>query len=628
MKKINIRLRILLIIIFFLSISAAVRIVYLSIQSTDEYSILERGEFTFKRGDILDRNNKLLATSDELDSLYANPREIKSIDDTSQFLSNVLNIPKSSIVSKLKSRSNFVWIKRQLSPGQAELIRSKKISGIGLKKEYKRFYPNKDLASHILGFCNLDSKGVEGIEKSMDSYLISDVNKQNFAADQTENDGLNVALTIDANIQAFSDKTVSLFTKKFKAAAGSMILLDGKSGEILSMSNYPAFDPNSYYEYDQSSFRNYAIFNQYEPGSVMKIFSIASLLDSEKISGNDFFYCDGSYTENGVTVNCTGVHGAVNYYGIFKYSCNAGMLQAAKKISDADFYHYLKLFGFGLRTTVLLPGEQPGLFRDLKNWNFRSMMSIPLGQEISVNALQIVRASTTFFNDGIMIEPYIVRNVSDRNNRMIKTYDRKEVRRVLGEGVSQKIITAMKSSTEIGGSASKLNVDGIQFAAKSGTGEVFDTSLNQYSSKNFTSSLLVFFPLEKPKYILYIVFFNPKSKYNEVQHNVAPAWGGIIGAETINYFLASLTGYLQINPVINYEITEKEMTKKREFSKVVSLPIIMPDITGLSAGDVSDIFLPVNVKVRVSGNGRVIKQSPAAGEILDNGAEIKIELGY
>ena len=628
MKKINIRLRVLLIIIFILSLSAAIRIIYLSLQATDAYSILERGEFTFKRGDILDRNNKILATSDELDSLYANPREVKSVEKVAKILSDILNMPESSIIEKLKTRNNFVWMKRQVPPNQAEIIKAKKLSGIGLKKEYKRFYPNKDLASHILGFCNVDSKGVEGIEKSMDSYLISDVSKQNLGVDETENDGLNVALTVDANIQAFSDKTISLFSKKFKADAGSMILLDGKSGEILSMSNYPNFDPNSYYEYDQESFRNYSIFNQYEPGSVMKIFSVASLLDNDDITKNDFFYCNGSYTDNGVTVNCTGVHGSVNYYGIFKYSCNSGMLQAAKRIKDVDFYHYLKLFGFGLRTTVLLPGEQPGLFRDIENWNFRSMMSIPIGQELSVNALQIVRASTTFLNDGIMIEPYIVKNIVDKNNKIIKTYDRKEVRRVLKEGISQKVITAMKGATEAGGSAGKLNVEGIQFAAKSGTAQVFDTRLNQYSSKNFTSSLIVFFPFEKPKYILYIVFFNPKSKYNEVQNSVAPAWGGIIGAETINYFLGSLTSYLEINPTINYQISEKEISQNREFSKVKSLPIIMPDVKGLSAGDVMDIFSLVNIKFKISGSGRVINQSPDAGATLNSGATIKLELGY
>jgi len=612
----NIRLRIILLLSLFICLGLSTRIIFLSLKNIDEYDILETNNYNVKRGDILDRNGLLLAVSDELESVYANTFEIKSIENISFKLSKILNIPQQEIKYKLKQKKNFIWIKRQINPKQAALIKKLKLKGIGLKKEYKRFYPNKELASHVVGFCNIDSRGQEGIEKGMDVFLTPDLSNIKYENEENDIKGSDVILTIDANIQAFSDIILKESVLKENADSGSLIMADGRSGEILCMSNYPNYNPNDYKEYKQSIFRNYAIFNQFEPGSVFKIFSLASLLDKDLIDETDFYYCDGKYVKDNVTVKCTGIHGSVNYNGILKYSCNDGMLQASSLINPVDFYYYLKSFGFGMRTTIKLPGEQSGILRDIDKWTDRSMMSIPLGQEVSVNSLQIIRAATTFVNDGIMLEPYIVKAVFE-NNKIKYSKSRKEVRRVIKKGISEKVLSAMSKSTDTGGTASTLYLESLNFAAKSGTAQIYDPDLNMYLDNYFTSSLLVIFPLNNPRYIIYIVFHKPRGNIK---------WGGVIGSKTINNFLSHLTGYIDLNMQYDYVINEKNLGVNKKYQYIKVLPVNMPDLSGLSACDVIDIFSKVDVEIRVFGTGRVYKQLPEAGNPVNKNDEIKIYL--
>jgi len=535
-EDLNFRLKLLMIVFIVIPVVLIIRILYLISVDMDDYSIIGENEISQKRGNIYDRNNHILAISDDLNSIYANPNEIKDKKALSIYLSKILNINKNDLEKKLLSKKNFVWIKRQITPLQVDTIKKEKIAGLYFKNEYKRFYPNKNLASHIIGFCNIDNSGVEGVEKSFDGYLKENNNKK-------ENTPYNIKLTIDSFIQTVAEDALKNSVLNENAESGTLILLDGVTGEILTLANYPDYDPNFYSSYDQKYFRNSGIFNQYEPGSVFKVFVMALLMDANLLSKNDYFVCKGYIEKNGIKVKDTGIHGPVNIAGIFKYSCNVGTLEAANKINESDFYNYLKLFGFGESTGVSLTGEQIGLLRDVKNWSKRSMLAIPIGQEISVNALQIVKASTVFVNDGIMVEPIIIKSIFDNNNNPVKDYTRKEVRRVVRKGISKDIIKAMESATdEIGGSARLLKIEGINFAAKSGTAEIYNSVLKKYSDSYVTSSLLAIFPAEKPRYIAYIVFHNV---YHDKEGRIR--WGGIIGSKLLNSFISKLTAYLEID---------------------------------------------------------------------------------
>ncbi len=614
----NIRLRILLVIIVLISSAISVRVFFLSFQKPEDYTILNVNDYNVKRGDIFDRNGMLLAVSDELQSVYANPKNIKTIDKTANELSMILNMSRADILNKLKDNKNFVWIKRKISPAEAKLIARLNLQGIGLKMEYKRFYPNKILASHILGFCNIDSHGMEGIEKSMDKYLYPDVSGLSSNSFGKKNiNGSNIILTIDANIQAAAEKALKEALINENADYVSMILLDGKTGEVLSMANAPDFDPNNYEEFNQIIFRNSSIFDQFEPGSIMKVFTIASLLDLKRLDKSDHFFCPGYYTKDGITVEDTGKHGMVNYYSIIKYSCNTGMLKAAERIRPYEFFNYLKAFGFSTRTNVELPGEQPGMLRDLKDWTERSMMALPIGQEISVNALQVARAASVFINDGVMVDPFIVKKIFNDDNKLIYSGKRREVRRVIAPGVSQKIIDAMKTSTEPGGTNSRLNVEGLSFAAKSGTGQIYDYEAGRYSSSEFTSSLLVIFPADKPRYILYTVFQKPRGRIY---------WGGVIGSRLVNEFLGMLTGYFDMGRKDDIYFNGNDIKINDRYKQFDKIPQYMPDLTGLDAGEIIRIFKKTGIKINVYGSGTVSTQSPVPGEALDKSSIIKLYL--
>ncbi len=544
----NIRLRIILFFSIVISLLIIGRIIYLSTMNPEDFIIYEKNEFNFNRGNIYDRNGKILAISNSLYSLYANPTEIVKKKEAAEKISNILNIKSNEILTKINTNKNFVWIKRFLTDDEYNNLIKENIKGIYFKKEYKRFYPNNNLFSHTLGFTNIDNRGVEGIEKAFDNILVSEIEIN----EKIDNKEFNLYLTIDANIQAVAEYVLKQGVEKESADIGSLLFIDGKTGEIIAMANYPAFNPNNFTEYKQEDFRNAIIFNQYEPGSVFKIFTLSSLLDKGYISENDYWVCDGVFEKNGNRIRCTGIHGLINIAGIMKYSCNDATLQASDRITSKEFYSYLKKFDFGEPTGINLPGEQIGMLRDLKNWSSRSKMAISIGQEISVNALQVAKAATTFINDGVMLEPILVKSIKDQKGKVIQEFNRKEIRRVLNKGVSRVITDSMIESTYAGGSVRRLKIEGIEFAAKSGTAQVFDYKLNKYSDTVVTSSLLVIFPANNPRYIIYTIYHNPKGKIK---------WGGIICAYLLNDFISNIIGYMDFDLITKIKIEEKEIKR-------------------------------------------------------------------
>ncbi|MBR6201113.1 MAG: PASTA domain-containing protein [Spirochaetales bacterium] len=611
----NIRIRIVIGAVLVITFALIGRIIYLSTIDPSNYIISEYGEYSVNRGNVYDKNGNLLAVSDLLKSVYVNPTEVTNKEYTAGILSKVLGIEKSTVYTKINNNKKFIWIKRLITPVQSQALSTYNLKGVYQKNEYKRFYPNRTLASHILGFCNIDNRGVEGIEKSMDSYLLSEIGRDE--NDGKHNNGMNVRLTIDSNIQAVAEYCLKTGSERENPDIASLIFIDGKSGEIIAMANWPDFDPNNYADYNQSVFRNASIFYQYEPGSVFKVFSLAPQIDQGYVDEETYFFCDGHYDFGGLRVKCTGRHGNINIAGVMKYSCNDGTLQATEQMPDQLLYNYLKAFGFGENSTILLPGEQPGLLRPVEKWTGRSKLSVPIGQEVSVNALQMVRALTVLTNDGIMIEPYIISQITDDDNNVIKEYSRREIRRVLQPGTSARVLNAMSETTMAGGTARRLKIEGINFYAKSGTAQIYNAAERKYSDTDVTSTLAVVFPTEKPRYIIYMVYHNPKGEIR---------WGGNICSRVLVEFITGIIGYTHINNEEEYTINSDEIKLDNDPERITTVPFEMPDFTGMSAGDVLNVMSRLNIKVKISGNGVVAKQSPAPGETVARNTVIYLQL--
>lgn len=614
-----IRIRILLIFFLFICIVFSVRIFYLASVPVETYTFVDNTKnITVKRGDVVDCNNKILAVNDELYSIYANPELLKpsEIETISAQLAAILSLNRKSLKEKLSSKKSFIWLKRQVSVQEHTQIKKAAIKGIYATKEYKRIYPNKTLASHILGFCNIDNDGIEGIEKSMNQYLKYD-NENDFNDKSQISNGYNIQLTIDSNIQAMAEKALKKHAKDVNAESGCLILLDGKTGEVTALASYPDYDPNHYSKYPQTAFRNNAIFYQYEPGSVFKIFTMAAMIANGGVSIDTIYHCNGAYSNGNQIVKCTGRHNSIDLGGLFKTSCNVAPLQAAETIQKDDLYYYLKKFGFGESTDVELPGEQMGLIRKPANWTSSSMLSVPMGQELSSNALQVVQAATTFINDGVMMRTHLIKHIYDNNGKIIKKNQPKGIRRVIPKGLSTEILEAMGKSTAPDGSVRRLKVDGIRFASKSGTAQMFDQTTQKYSNVEVSSSVLAIFPLEAPRYIVYTVLHKPKAKIN---------WGGVICSYLLNDFISSFTGYLPIFPS-EYEVNSRNLLEQMEnsaYERIRTFPFSMPDLYGMSAGDACDIFSELNLKIRCYGNGQIRKQQPPPGEIVN--AETVVQL--
>ena len=313
-------------------------------------------------------------------------------------------------------------------------------------------------------------------------------------------------------------------------------------------------------------------------------------------------------------VKCTGYHPNIDIEGIFKYSCNVGTLQIMEHIQPSELYNYLRKFGFGLNTGIELPGEQTGIFRPISQWSKRSMLAIPIGQEISVNALQIAQAATVFVNDGELIKVSIIKKIYSNDGVIIRENRPEIAHRVLQPGVSAHIINDMKSATDPGGTVSRLQIPGLRFASKSGTAQVYDVAKKAYSDTDVNSSLIVLFPLEQPRYIIYATFHNPRAHVR---------WGGIIVANLIRDFLHGLTGYLVIQSP-DYPSLSLETITQQDMEIITNYPHSMPSLYGLSLTDVTTLFSKSAIKIIPKGNGFVTSQSIEVGKTIQGNETLLI----
>ena len=572
-----------------------------------------------ERGPILDRNGRILAIQTQMDSVTAWMPNILDKENTAELLSKALNIDLKIIQNKFDNYTGFVYIKRKISPTESkhikDLISDGKLTGISLEPEYGRNYPEQNLTSHLSGFTGIDNIGLDGIELTYNDILAP----KSDSIDEIIY-GNQLFLTIDLNIQYFSRKLAAKAYNDYDADSVMILVMDAKNGDILSWVSIPDYNPNNLNQANFKQKNNLPATYAYEPGSVFKVFSLASEMEIGGITANTHFYCPGYYEnqfpDELVRINDLGVHGDVSIADIIKYSCNSGAAYASDTVSKEDFYNKINSFGFNSRTGIPFPGETTGILNKPENWSGRSKPTIAIGQEISVSAVQMITAATVLTNQGTLLEPHIIDKIVSPEGKLIKDFKREPVRHVIKPELAKALLLMMETSTETGGTARRAAIEGLRISAKTGTAQKIDPKSGRYSPNSFVASTLAIFPTDNPQIIMYMVMDTPKGD---------EYYGGRIVTPIIKELTEELVRYMDI-PIETDSIIEHSGIMQLNSSEILIQGKTIPNLIGLSKREILPLISIPDISVTIKGEGWVISQKPAPGTIIKKGMIINLEL--
>ncbi|MDR3303865.1 MAG: transpeptidase family protein [Treponema sp.] len=567
-----------------------------------------------ERGSILDRNGRLLAMPMRQGNVTVWRPEITDLDTFCKELAPILEMNAADIKRRVTtSPTDFIYLKKRVEQEtmkQVEALR-KNLRGVNIETIAGRVYPEKTLASQILGFVGNEGFGLEGIEYAFENELTP----------QNGQNGNQVILTIDANIQYMLEDIAQEALTENNAEAVMLIAMEPRSGDLLGAASLPSFDPNNVKATSSSSLTYRPAIWAYEPGSVFKIFSLAALIDSGSVLENTFFTCNGRYqrvTNLGerVVINCLSSHGRVSAKEILTFSCNAGAAYASDRLESDAFYQSLRDFGFGSKIGAGNPGETAGLLAGPRQWSARSKPTIAMGQELAVSALQMMQAATAVANDGLLVQPRVVSTIRSDDGQTERLFEAGVPRRVLKSETARSIRSYMTDVTSETGIAWRANMDDLSMAVKTGTAQMIDPETNSYSETDYIASCIAMLPAESPSLILYMVIVKPQS---------GSYYGSRIAAPRIRQAAEALVNYLGIPRGKNQQVNHSGSVTLEELSPPQSTDKV-PNFIGYSKRELMPLLLRDDLRIDLHGDGWVRFQSPAAGTHITKDTVITLEL--
>ena len=620
--------------VFFFAITSA-RAFYLQVIKKEQLVRLAEKQhqkivaLTPARGSIYDRNSAPLAVSIEMDSCYAEPRNIDNIAETAAKLAPYLGMTREAVANKLNGSRNFAWLQRRMSPDQVQKIKALDIDGIGFVKETKRFYPNGEVAGHVIGFTGLDPDGLEGIELKYNStilgssgYLVTerdalgrDVAQKGTVVTKASK-GQNVTLTLDKNIQYITEKELAKAVTQSGAKGGMALVMEPQTGRVLAMANYPSFNPNAYFRYSPTVLRNKTIVDSFEPGSTFKVFLISAALEEKTVTPNDAFNCEnGSFAIGGRVIHDTHKYGRLTVADILKYSSNIGAAKIGARLGQERLYSHLKDFGFGARSGIDLPGEAYGYLRDGSQWFGVELATISFGQGVSATALQLATAISAVANGGQLMKPYLVETISDENGVELEHTSPQVQRRVISQETAATMARLMEGVTTEGGTGMNAAVEGYRVAGKTGTAQKVDPVTRGYSADKRIASFVGFAPADNPRLTILVVVDEPKTS----------PYGGVVAAPAFSAIAQQTLCYLKVPPSkeikARHETIEAHAPVSADVTTAAAEGMIydgsegtaMPNFHGMSMREVLQAMEKKGLNVKLLGSGRAIEQSPLPG---------------
>lgn len=560
-KSLKIRVVAIGIVLVIAYIALGVKLVWIQLFDHEKYSKLaeaqhnKRIELTAHRGTILDCKGRKLAESLILCSVFANPAEIEEKAMTAHLLAKTLRLDAAQVLKLLKKEKKFVWIKRKITEDEAAAIKKLNLQGVGCREETNRFYPNGMLCSQVVGFVDIDGKGLEGIELAFDNILSGESGYRWLQRDarqrhlstlggetQPPRHGDGVALTIDAVIQTIVEDELRKAYETYKPISAIAVVMVPSTGEILAMANLPSYDPNFFWRYFPDEWRNRAVTDCYEPGSLLKPVVASGALEYGLATPEDVFFChNGTYKIGKRTLHDVHEYGRLTLAEILIKSSNIGMAKLGMLMGQEKLYHHLRKFGFGEKTNVELPGESSGVVRPLRKWSYYSVTSIPMGHEITVTPLQILTAFCAIANGGELLRPRIVRTVTENDGKKIKKgfVEPVKIRRVMSSTVANDTMTPILSMVVKEGTGKKADMPEYEVAGKTGTAQKLLPGGRGYSSSKYVSSFIGYAPANHPEICVLVMLDEPRG---------GAYYGGTVAAPVVREIVRKTLDYMGVKP--------------------------------------------------------------------------------
>src|ERR1035437_905432 len=640
-----------------------------------------------QRGSILDRSGQPLAKSLPAESVLVNPKRIKDAAVAANLLAPILGLDRRQLAERIRAaarrESGFLWVKRKVTAGEAERVRSYRLAEVEFRDETRRFYPHGQLAAHVLGSVGIANpnetieRGTAGVEMSLDDDLAGVPGQMRVFNDVKQNPydsgvgrrpepGADITLTIDQNLQYEAEKEIARAAQASGAKSGSIVVLNPNNGEILAMANWPTFDPNEPPSPGETpgARSNLAIATPFEPGSVFKVITLAAALETTKLRPETPINCgNGSLNLMGRVIH-DHTRGVLSMADVLAKSSNIGAIQIGLKVGDQQLYKYVRKFGFGRKTGVELPGESPGILRKVENWTPTSIASVAMGQEVGVTSLQLALAGAAVANGGLLPKPKLVLARQKKGESLERFADEKPDRAIAPETAIQ--MRQMMEGVILHGTGTRYaTIKGYTSGGKTGSAQIYDLKAHIYTH-NYNASFLGFAPVANPQIVVAVplngtqngkagfggpvagpVFSKvattalrmldvPKDLPDSMLPSRAPAGDDVNDLSIPD--LSSKSGSRAVSSVTlppvqadfpaaagESTVSKDSSLDRRPFLTSALVGPKVPNFRGMTLRAVLEESAATGVEIEVLGNGLVRNQEPPAGSILAPGARVRVQ---
>jgi len=598
-----------------------------------------------KRGEIVDRAGRVLAYSVDADTIAADPTEVDEPETVATHICAALDHCSSQqrevMAERLRSKQQFVYLARQVSPEEARRVKALDLSGVGYYKESRRYYPKKDLAAHVLGYVGLDNVGLAGLESAFDARIRGREGKMLLQTDArhramssreerlpTAGDGLE--LTIDEYLQFIADRELRNGVAETGASGGSAIIIQPYTGEILALANWPSFNPNAFNASEIVARRNRAVQDLYEPGSTFKVVTASAAIEEGLIRTTDPIDCSPGYITFGTRViRDTHEYGVLPFIDVIAKSSNVGAIRVGMKVGPSRLSQYVSRFGFGQTLASDFRGENAGMVYSADRLDASALASVSMGYQVGVTPLQMVTAVAAVANGGELVEPHVVRAFIRNGHR--EEVPRNVVRRAIAPETAATVTEIMEAVVERGTAKSFAQIEGFTVAGKTGTASKIVNG--RYSKSDYNASFVGFVPSRKPAVAIVVVIDSP---------HAGSYYGAVVSGPVFKRIAEATLRHLGIGPTLNApppvivaardaaptDMAPRPVVALSSQNAIASTPEgLMPDLRGLSARDAIRALMQLGLTPRIDGDGFVVDQSPAAGAALARGTSSVLKLG-